>query len=59
MSNKLLTCLVDNFQLPEGRERCKGAYVILDLILTNRKELRDEMKVAGSLRELDQVILEV
>ena len=56
-SNKFLTCLADNFisQKVEGATRGCAS---LELILTNREKLVDEVKVVGALGSSDHVILD-
>ena len=56
-SNKFLTCLADNFISQKVEGAIRGS-ACLDLILTNREELVDEVKVVGALGSSDHVILD-
>ena len=56
-SSKFLTCLADNFMVQKVEEATRGS-AILDLILTNRDNLVNEVEVVGSLGGSDHTLLE-
>uniref|UniRef100_K7EXH4 Endonuclease/exonuclease/phosphatase domain-containing protein n=1 Tax=Pelodiscus sinensis TaxID=13735 RepID=K7EXH4_PELSI len=56
LSNKFLDCIGDNF-LFQKVEKATGE-AVLDLILTNREELVENLKVEGGLGESDHEIIE-
>uniref|UniRef100_K7EXP3 Endonuclease/exonuclease/phosphatase domain-containing protein n=1 Tax=Pelodiscus sinensis TaxID=13735 RepID=K7EXP3_PELSI len=57
LSNKFLDCIGDNF-LFQKVEKATRRKAVLDLILTNREELVENLKVEGSLGESDHEIIE-
>ncbi|KAG6927235.1 hypothetical protein G0U57_010163, partial [Chelydra serpentina] len=50
LSNKLLECIGDNFLFQKVEKATRGE-AVLDLILTNREEWVENLKVEGSLDE--------
>ncbi|XP_065438446.1 uncharacterized protein LOC135981058 [Chrysemys picta bellii] len=57
LSNKFLDCIGDNFLFQKVEKATRGE-AVLDLILTNREELVENVKVEGSLGESDHEIIE-
>ncbi|XP_065440587.1 mitoferrin-1 isoform X1 [Chrysemys picta bellii] len=57
LSNKFLDCIADNFLFQKVEKATRGE-AVLDLILTNREELVENLKVEGSLGESDHEIIE-
>ncbi|XP_050791465.1 uncharacterized protein LOC127040991 [Gopherus flavomarginatus] len=57
LSNKFLDCIADNFLFQKVEKATRGE-TVLDLILTNREELVENLKVEGSLGESDHEIIE-
>ena len=56
-SNTFLTSLTHNFIVQKVEEATRGS-AILDLILTNKEDLVNGMRVVGSLGQSDHVLLE-
>jgi len=57
VSNKFLSSLADSFICQKVEEKTRGT-AILDLILTNREEMVEEVRVTGTLGGSDHAILE-